>query len=49
MSSVQSNKFSPDDKVSMYESMVDDLTNCEDSSHFMLDGKSDFNLKFIKV
>lgn len=47
MSSVQS-KFSPEDKMSMYENMVDDLTSCDDNSHFMLDGKSDISLKLTK-
>lgn len=39
MSSVQL-KSSSEEKMSMYENMVEDLVNSDESSRYMLDGKT---------
>lgn len=41
MSSVQL-KSSSEEKMSMYENMVEDLVNSDESSRYMLDGKLEF-------
>lgn len=42
MSSVQL-KLSSEEKMNMYENMVEDLVNSDESSRYMLDGKTDWH------